>query len=68
MEDAKILRRAVRIAAVIMQADGLCRYDSVDKCRHVYVDNSTCEKCIERWLISKARKLEKGDGHAKTRN
>lgn len=25
--------RAVKIAAKIMQADGLCRYDDVDECR-----------------------------------
>lgn len=39
-----------------MQADGLCRYDSVEKCRRVYVDEATCERCIRAWLISKAKK------------
>lgn len=48
--------RAVKIAAKIMQADGLCRYDSVEKCRRVYVDEDTCERCIRAWLISKAKK------------
>ena len=47
--------RAVEIAAVVMQASGLCRYDSVDKCRHVFPDESTCERCIKNWLLSKAR-------------
>ena len=44
--------RAVKIAAKIMQADGL----SVEKCRRVYVDEATCERCIRAWLISKAKK------------
>ena len=48
--------RAVKIAAKIMQAAGLCRYDSATKCRRVYVNESTCDKCIEAWLLSKARK------------
>jgi hypothetical protein len=56
-ENFNIARRAVHIAAVIMNADGLCRYDSVEKCRKVWPpDNKTCEKCIEKWLLAKARK------------
>lgn len=61
MDDVKTLRRAVHIAAVIMQADGLCRYDSVDKCRRIYPDNDDCVDCIKRWLMTKARK-EVGNG------
>ena len=48
--------RAVEIAAKVMQAAGLCRYDSVDKCRHVYPDEATCVCCIKNWLLAKARK------------
>lgn len=48
--------RAVKIAARVMQAAGLCRYDTTDKCRRVYVDESTCEACSERWLLAKARR------------
>lgn len=48
--------RAVKIAAKVMQAAGLCRYESIGKCRRVYVDEITCEKCIRSWLISKAKK------------
>ena len=48
--------RAVEIAAVIMQAAGLCRYDDVSKCRRLFPDDATCENCIKRWLLSKARK------------
>lgn len=49
-------QRAVKIAAVVMQAAGLCRYDTVDKCRRVFVDEKVCEDCIRSWLLSKARK------------
>ena len=61
MDDVKTLRRAVHIAAVIMQAGGLCRYDSVDKCRRIYPDDDDCVDCIKRWLMTKARK-EVGNG------
>lgn len=49
-------RRALKIAAKVMQAAGLCRYDPPIKCRRVYVDEKTCDKCIESWILSKARK------------
>lgn len=48
--------QAVRIAAVVMQAAGLCRYDRVDKCRRIFPDEEACVSCIERWLLSKAKK------------
>lgn len=51
-----IEKRAVKIAAKIMQAAGLCRYESAAKCRRIYTDEKTCDKCIEAWLLSKARK------------
>ena len=49
-------KRAVKIAAKVMQSAGLCRYDTPRKCHRLYVDETTCDKCIEAWLISKARK------------
>ena len=52
--------RAVKIAARVMQAAGLCRYDSPAKCRRRHVDEETCDRCIEAWLIAKAREGEKG--------
>ncbi len=52
----RVEKRAVKIAARIMQAAGLCRYDDVSKCRRVYADESTCDDCIEKWLLGKARK------------
>lgn len=56
MTRESVERRAVKIAARVMQAAGLCRYDSPAKCRRAYVDEKTCDKCIESWLLSKARK------------
>lgn len=57
-------RRAVHIAAVIMQADGLCRYDDVFKCRAVYPDAKKCVKCIEKWLMAKAKsEMKKENEH-----
>lgn len=54
--------RAVKIAARVMQAAGLCRYDSVEKCRRVFVDEKVCEVCIRRWLMGKAKKELKESG------
>lgn len=49
--------RAVHIAAVVMQAAGLCRYDSALKCRKSYCpSDDDCVKCIEMWLLAKARR------------
>lgn len=56
-------RRAVHIAAVVMQAGGLCRYDSFSKCRRSAPDDDACVDCIEKWLLAKARsqiKAERG--------
>ena len=53
--------RAVKIAARVMQAAGLCRFEDVSRCR-TYVDASTCDSCIRRWLLSKARSELKEEG------
>lgn len=55
--------RALKIAAKIMQAAGLCRYDSPMKCRRIRTDAETCDKCIRAWLIAKARKELKEEAH-----
>ncbi len=57
--------RAVKIAAKIMQAAGLCRYDGPEKCRRMFVDEKICDKCIERWLLLKARKELRAEKEAK---
>lgn len=56
-------RRAVHIAAVIMQAGGLCRYDDYEKCRRFIPTDDDCVKCIEKWLLSKARREIKREAH-----
>ena len=56
-------RRAVHIAAVIMQADGICRYDDCEKCRRFSPTDDDCVKCIEKWLLSKARREIKREAH-----
>ena len=53
--------RALEIAATVMQAAGLCRHDSVDKCRRLYPSETDCERCIKNWLLAKAKK-EMGGG------
>ena len=47
--------KAVGHIEKIMQADGLCRYDDVDKCRRVYATTEICERCIHSWLLTKAK-------------
>lgn len=48
-------KRAVKIAAQIMQNGGLCRYDTPLKCKRFAVSPSVCNRCIEQWLMKKAR-------------
>ena len=55
MKTETVEARAVKIAAKIMQADGLCRYDAVDTFRRVYVTEETLERCIRSWLLTKAK-------------
>lgn len=55
MRKDTVEKRAVKIAAQVMQAAGLCRYDAPEKCKRVYVHEIVCDKCIESWLISKAK-------------
>lgn len=54
--------RAVKIAARIMTAACLCRYDDPAKCRRVYVNETICDKCITAWLLSKARRELRKEG------
>ena len=51
-------RRAVHIAAVVMQAAGLCRYENPGRsCRRaICPTDNDCVKCIEKWLLAKARR------------
>lgn len=48
--------RAVKIAAAIMVENGICRHESAAKCSRLFTDDKACGKCIEKWLLGKARK------------
>lgn len=52
----QVAKRALKIASRIMQAAGLCRYDTPLKCRRLCTCPEVCESCIEKWLIAKAKK------------
>ena len=52
--------RAVIIAARVMVAAGLCRYDDPSKCKK-FTSALECEMCVRRWLIDKAKKELKGE-------
>ena len=52
--DSTVAKRAVHIAAVIMQAADLCRYESFSECTRRRIDEKTCVDCIEEWLLEKA--------------
>lgn len=56
MKKDSVEQRAVKIAAKIMVAAGICRYDNVMKCRRLYVTEKTCDTCIRSWLLAKAKK------------
>ena len=50
-------KRGVHIAAVVMQAAGLCRHENPGRsCRRVLCPtDDDCVTCIEKWLLVKAR-------------
>lgn len=53
--------RAVRIAAEIMVAAGLCRTEEPDRCLKSGAGRENCGRCIRGWLLSKARKELKAE-------
>lgn len=59
--------RALKIAARIMVADGLCRYDTPTKCHRLTTDETTCETCIRRWIVNKAKKELKSEAKTITK-
>lgn len=56
MGNMSVEREAVKIAAVFLQKYGMCKYPSIIKCRHLIVNEEMCQKCIEKFLLAKARK------------
>ncbi len=55
MSKKTVESRAVTIAAVIMEAAGLCRYEHRDLCRRRTCSAADCASCIRAWLMDKAR-------------
>lgn len=57
MKEKSVEREALRIAATFLQKLGMCRYPSVMKCRRLgVVEEKTCVECIEKFLLTKAKK------------
>ena len=48
--------RAVKIAAGIMVRNGICRHESATECRRLFTDDNACGKCLEKWLLGRARR------------
>ncbi len=55
MKDETVEARAVKIAAKVMVADGLCRREDPEECKMGYLGSEKCERCIRAWLMTKAR-------------
>lgn len=55
MKVETVEERAVKIAAKVMVADGLCRREDPEGCNRGYLGSNTCERCIRAWLMMKAR-------------
>lgn len=49
-------RRAVNIASRIMSAAEMCMLENRERCIKDRVSVKTCDKCIEVWLMAKARR------------
>lgn len=47
--------RAVKIAARVMVAAGLCRTENPELCKRSGENRVNCEKCVRGWLLAKAR-------------
>ena len=52
-------RRALEVAARVMEAAGLCRHRDRAKCQRLTRSPEICEKCLAAWCMTKARKLTK---------
>ena len=55
------LERALHIAAIIMHRADLCKEESPSFCRKTYVPKEAdCARCLEKWLLAKAREELRG--------
>lgn len=62
MKRQRILERAVRIAAAVLLADGVCTRDEPCRGNTARYSDDKCVACLERWLCAKAEEeLRKED-------
>ena len=55
MKAETVEARAVKIAAKVMTAAGLCRYEDPCDCPRAFFDSEVCDRCIRAWLLTKAK-------------
>lgn len=57
MKGETVEARAVKIAAFVMHKAGLCRLEDPEDCKRVDLkgDSRMCERCIQSWLLRKAK-------------
>lgn len=55
MKAETVEARAVKIAAKVMTAAGLCRHEDPNDCQRAHYDSEICDRCIRAWLLTKAR-------------
>ena len=61
MKNKTVEERALDIAARVLVAAGVCRYDSPVKYRRVNPPSGEdCDRCVKSWLLSKAIKEMRG--------
>ena len=62
VDEVKKYKRAVKIAARVMTAAGLCQFEDRGQCPEHGWGTEVCDKCIEKWLMSMARREIKNEG------
>ncbi len=57
MKAETVEARAVKIAAFVMHKAGLCRLEDPEDCKRVDLKGGgrMCERCIQSWLLRKAK-------------
>lgn len=55
MKAETVEARAVKIAAKVMTAAGLCRYEDPCDCPRAFFNSEDCDRCICAWLLTKAK-------------
>lgn len=50
-----VLEEAVHVAAMVMTEAGMCIHENPAMCKNFRLSDEACDKCIETWLIEKAK-------------